>query len=114
MCTTNQYPNTHEFPSRISLNLDQNTCKNLLAAPLNALRLRITVDKVGEIRSKEEADNNGDERNPAANVTSQYIEEILRQVQGDVRDQQSGEQVCPPVCPVQYQQISATKEKTIS
>ncbi len=71
------------------------------------------MDKVGEIRSKEEADNNGDERNPAANVTSQYIEEILRQVQGDVGDQQSGEQVCPPVCPVQYQQISATKEKTI-
>ncbi len=113
MCTTSQYPNTHEFPWRISLNLDQNTCKNLLAALLNTLRLRITVDKVGEIRSKEEADNNGDERNPAANVTSQYIEEILRQVQGDVGDQQSGEQVCPPVCPVQYQQISATKEKTI-
>jgi hypothetical protein len=62
-----------------------------------------TVNNVREDRGKEEADNNGDERNPAANVTSQYIEEKVRQVQSDVRDQQSREQVCPPVCPVQYQ-----------
>jgi hypothetical protein len=65
------------------------------------------VNNVREDRGKEEADNNGNECNPAANVTSQYIEEKVRQVQSDVRDQQSREQVCPPVCPVQYQQISA-------
>jgi len=66
-----------------------------------------TVNKVGEIGGKEETDDNGNECNPAADITSQVAEQKLRQVESNVGDQQSGEQVCPPVCPVQYQQISA-------
>jgi hypothetical protein len=66
-----------------------------------------TVNKVGEIGGKEETDDNGNECNPAADITSQVPEQKLRQVESNVGDQQSCEQVCPPVCPVQYQQISA-------
>jgi hypothetical protein len=69
------------------------------------------VNKVGEIGGKEETDDNGNECNPAADITSQVAEQKLRQVEGNVRDQQSREQVCPPVCPVQYQQISAKMEQ---
>ncbi len=69
------------------------------------------MNKVGERGGEEETDDNGNESNPAADITSQVAEQKLRQVEGNVGDQQSREQVCPPVRPVQYQQISAKMEQ---